>query len=77
MREKPGLPNIRQWFALLGVAGASNETLRLQRSIAILLVCADVFPAAYGPSESAVGVRIDSAAGQLLAYGSSAVWDRR
>src|SRR5580693_10658551 len=54
---------------MINVAGASKRSLKLQRWIAISLMCAFVFTPAYGQSESGARVRIDKASGQLLVQG--------
>jgi hypothetical protein len=54
---------------MIDIAEASKRRLRLQRSLAILLVCAFVLPAAYGQQNSGAKVRIDKASGQLLVQG--------
>jgi hypothetical protein len=69
MTEEPELPKIRQWLAMIDVAEASKRSLRLQRLIAISLMCAFVFTPAYGQSERGARVRIDKASGQLLVQG--------
>jgi beta-galactosidase GanA len=54
---------------MLDARGALKRSLRLQRFLAISLMCAFVFTPAYGQSESSARVRIDKASGQLLLQG--------
>jgi hypothetical protein len=54
---------------MIVVPEASKRSLRLQPLIAISLMCAFVFTAAYGRSESGARVRIDKASGQVLVQG--------
>ena len=54
---------------MIDARGALKRNLRLQRFLAISLMCAFVFTSAYGQSGSGARVRIDRASGQLLLQG--------
>jgi beta-galactosidase GanA len=54
---------------MIDARGAWKRSSRLQRFLAISLMCAFAFTSTYGQSESGRSVRIDKASGQLLIQG--------